>query len=515
MPTSPLPSSLSGLNPRICHLTVREQVHLEELIKRLIAADYLTMLSKSVAQKNPMISTTPHTQFDTALFWKQAYQRAEAEKTQLQEYIHRVERSRLETVDHGSPSPRKRKAETEQPVKANTQSRRREANRTSSPGPENGKHSYQAYDTDCSFVPEDVRALLRHVFQLKCLLRSHSPSTKQLCLRIGALCQAHEAFLSSLSSKSDSLTASPRGWDLPDILSAFNASYPSMLEAIDHATMREAPDSVLTIANASIVQVFQAALGQLHRLSLDEVTRQEEESLSKSKKPRSNTKAAAKNFQQIKANLESQSEALVQMLCNMLTSIDPTKDSHCELLEGLLCALLDHAASSLSLMVFADPQSPKAKGQIGVEPPRGLADVSHIHTKAALAAAEVEAPYLIAVVKKGLCFLRSNQGNMSAFMQELFAWAEPKDVSDTDLIREKIEARLQGTLLRGVFGDDDSAFDNALRREYPLEETDMGTIKAELQNLDQDRSVWFIGQMWEELGWQMLSAKQQQLPQSQ
>ncbi|RMD43630.1 hypothetical protein DV735_g1496, partial [Chaetothyriales sp. CBS 134920] len=441
--------------------------------------DYLTMLSKSVAQKPTM--PAQHAQFDTALFWKQAYQRAEAEKTQLQEYIHRAERTRLEAVDHDSPSPRKRKAETEQPVKANTQSRRREANRTSSPGPEN----------------EDIRALLRHVFQLKCLLRSHSPSPKQLCLRIAALCQAHEALLSSLNSTKDPLSSSPRGWDVPDILSAFDASYPSMLEAIDHTTMRAAPDNVLTIAYASMVQLFQATLGQLHRLSLDEVTRQEEEGLSKSQKPRPNTKAPAKNFQQIKANLEAQSEGLVQMLCNMLTSIDPTKDSHCELLEGLLCALLDHAGSSLSLIVFADPHT--SRGQMGIEPPQGLADVSHINTKAALTAAEVESPYLIAVVRKGLHFLRSNQRNMPAFMQELFAWAEPKELSSVDVIRDKIEARLQGTLLRGVFGDDDSTFDNALRREYPLEETDLDTIKAELQNLDQDKSVWFIGQLWEEL----------------
>ncbi|RMZ75679.1 hypothetical protein DV737_g5183, partial [Chaetothyriales sp. CBS 132003] len=450
--------------------------------------DYLTMLSNSVARK-PMVSTH-HTQFDAALFWKQAYQRAEAEKTQLQEYIHRVERARLETAGHDSPSPRKRKPDPDEPVKANTQSRRREVNRTSSPGPEN----------------DNIRALLRHVFQLKCLLRSHSPCIQQLCLRIGALCQSYEALLTSLNSIKDSSAANPRVLDPSDILPVFNASYPSILEAIDHATTREAPDNILTIANASIVQLFQAALGQLHRLSLDEVTRQEEEERSKSKRPKSNTKVAAKNFQQIKVTLEAQSKALVQMLGHMLISINPTKDSHCELLEGLLCALLDHAASSLSLMVFADPDA--SKGETGIEPPRGLDHVSHINTRAALTAAEVEAPYLMAVLKRALQFVRNNQGHMSRFMQEIFAWTEQKDLTGPDVLREKVEARLQGTLLRGVFGDDDSTFDNALRREHQLKDTDMATIKADLQDADQDKSTWFIGQMWQELGWQMLSAKQ-------
>ncbi|RMZ90681.1 hypothetical protein DV736_g2084, partial [Chaetothyriales sp. CBS 134916] len=450
--------------------------------------EYLTMLSNSVPQKSMM--STQHTQFDTALFWKQAYQRAEAEKTQLQEYIHRVERARLETAAHDSPSPRKRKPDTDEPVKANTQSRRREVNLISSPGPEN----------------DNIRTLLRHVFQLKCLLRSHSPSVEQLCLRIGALCQSHEALLNSLNSTKDSSTTNHHGLDPSDILSALNASYPSMLEALDHTTTSEAPDNVLTIANASIVQLFQAALGQLHRLSLDEVTRQEEEDQSKSKKPKSNTKVAAKNFQQIKVTLEAQSKALVQVLGNMLVSINPTKDSHCELLEGLLCALLDHAASSLSLMVFADPNA--SKGEMGIEPPRGLDDVSHINTKAALTAAEVEAPYLMTLLKRALQFLRNSQGHMSTFMQEIFAWTEQKDLTSADVLREKIEARLQGTLLRGVFGDDDSTFDNALRREHPLKDMDIDTVKTGLQDANQDKSTWFIGQMWEELGWQMLSTKQ-------
>ena len=292
---------------------------------------------------------------------------------------------------------------------------------------------------------------------------------------------------------------------IADLSSLFSTTYPLVLQALDHATAGEAPDNDLTVANGSIVQLFQAALGQLHRLALDEVTRMEEEDRSKVKKPKSNPSAAKTHLLDVKNNLESDIKALVKMLISMLISIDVTKDSHCELLEGLLCALLDHIGSSLSLMVFADPEA--SKGDIGLVPPCGLAHVAHIKTKAALTAAEIEGPYLIAVLKSGLRFLRDNQQHMSPFMKEIFSWTEHKDITDPDALREKIETRLRGTLLRSVFGDDDKTFNNALRREHPLEEADIQSTKEGIRDVEQDKSTWFIGQMWEQLGWEMLSGR--------
>lgn len=292
---------------------------------------------------------------------------------------------------------------------------------------------------------------------------------------------------------------------IADLSSLFTTSYPLILQALDHATTSEAPDNDLTIANGSIIQLFQAALGQLHRLALDEVTRMEEEQRSKVKKPKSNTKAVKSELLDVRSNFEPDTKALVHMLAMMLISIDATKDSHCELLEGLLCALFDHIGSSLSLMIFADPEA--SKGDIGLVPPCGLAHVAHIKTQAALSAAEIEGPYLIAVLRSGLRLLRDNQQHMSPFMKEIFSWTEQKEITDPDVLREKIETRLQGTLLRSVFGDDDKTFDNALRREHPLEEADMQATKGGVRDVEQDKSTWCIGQMWEQLGWEMLSGR--------
>ena len=342
------------------------------------------------------------------------------------------------------------------------------------------------------------------MFYLSSLLRSGKPPLNQLCLRIGSFCQTTEALLrdDASSKRSRSPESSPRD-SLRQLSERFAPGYLLVLRALDHATAQEATDNELTIANGSIVQLFQLGLGQLHKFALDEVTRRETESQAKGKKAKSNTAATKTDLNGARDEFDTRSTALVLILTTIMDSIDPKLDSHCELLEGLLCALLDHLGSSLGLVVFAD--STASKKEAGLEPPSGLMHVAHVGNKAAITAAGIEAPYLISVLKAALKFLRDHQQQMTPNMKEIISWADPNEIVDPEALRQKIEARLQGTLLRGVFGDDDTAFENALRREHPLEETDLQAIaENEEAEVKQDKSTWMIGQVWEQLGWDVL-----------
>jgi ATPase subunit of ABC transporter with duplicated ATPase domains len=84
------------------------------------------MLSTSVVQHQDPFTGRMELTFDTAKLWKQAYERSEREKAELQDYVNRFEKRRLEAAEAEKENSRKRKDRGESPAKANIQSKRRE-----------------------------------------------------------------------------------------------------------------------------------------------------------------------------------------------------------------------------------------------------------------------------------------------------------------------------------------------------------------------------------------------------
>jgi hypothetical protein len=130
------PNSISSLLPSPAHIalgliTIRLKPANLDIEGRCAAsvwsqlltlADYLAMLSASVASAQTTAEKGPA--LDTAYFWKQAYEKSEREKSQLQHEIYRLEAepSSLNSKPAGS---KKRKADSQQPIRANIQSKRR------------------------------------------------------------------------------------------------------------------------------------------------------------------------------------------------------------------------------------------------------------------------------------------------------------------------------------------------------------------------------------------------------
>nr|KAK5447204.1 hypothetical protein LTR18_002783 [Exophiala xenobiotica] len=199
---------------------------------------------------------------------------------------------------------------------------------------------------------------------------------------------------------------------------------------------------------------------------------------------------------------ESGCKIITKTLIKMILLLNLSRDAHCEVLEGILCALLDHIGSVLSLLVFSD-SSGKAEGVVGILPPTGLIDAAHEDLESAVESAKLEGPYLICILRKAMEFLQSNTNSMSERGLLLFS---PRKATGDRNLRQSIEETLQNTLLRGVFGDDDDTFHNSLRRREINVEPDLNKLMQEITP-DATSSEWFIGQLWEHLEWSILSGR--------
>jgi hypothetical protein len=280
-----------------------------------------------------------------------------------------------------------------------------------------------------------------------------------------------------------------------------------VLRGLECIRPQAADDGVEFVRGLSdVVKVFQSFLGRLHKSALDEYARRELEITSRRKGSGIRSKRNQERLDH-GTSQEGQGEAreLIQVMVRMMTALDATKSAHCQLLEGYLCAILDHSGSSLSLLLFGGSgESDKKRKEL--LPLGGLLDTPQLNVESAIGAAAMEGPYVIFILRKGIEFLLANSSHMPEKSLFNFTWhqAHGNDtIGDTDL-RRRIEETLQNTLLRGVFGDDDEAFSNSLRRNEEEEEADLAKT-LEVVKQKEDSAEWFIGELWEHLGWNILS----------
>ncbi len=296
-----------------------------------------------------------------------------------------------------------------------------------------------------------------------------------------------------------------------EVCTAFKRVYPSILGGLNCVEPHpgEGDDHYIP-ALSDVVKVFQAFLGRLHKFALDEFVRREREVMSK----RRGSGFRAEDTQEMRSQGHSPAseqdlvnvKKIIRVLVCMMTALDVSKDAHCQLLEGYLCAILDHIGSSLSLLVFADSDTLQKK-QAGLLPPNGLLDMGQVNLESATGTATIEGPYVIFILRKGVEFLLANAKSMPE--KSLLSFAVQSSAGNqggSKDLRQRIEETLQNTLLRGAFGDDDATFYDSLRRNEEEEEADLNQMVNDIKQKE-DSVERFIGELWEHLGWSILSGK--------
>ncbi len=277
--------------------------------------------------------------------------------------------------------------------------------------------------------------------------------------------------------------------------------YPSIMRGLEVIQPQNKDNGELFYPTiSSVIRLFEALLGRLHQAALDLCVREGAAPL----RERTRSRAKGKGNSPTQGQSHGSFKKLSAVLIKMITTLDPSHDAHCELLEGMLCALLDHIGLALSLLVFSDPNTP-SEPQNGILPPQGLTHTAHSDIETAIRAVTMEAPYLICILRQAMDFLHRSTPAMSARSLTLFSLPDRNSTTGKD-VRRLIEEALQRTLLRAAFGDEDQAFSAALRRGRDESEDNLGQMLAALRP-EEKSAEWFIGEVWEHLGWDILSGQ--------
>jgi hypothetical protein len=320
--------------------------------------------------------------------------------------------------------------------------------------------------------------LLRRLLILQQLNTSERPSPDDLENGISRLCQS----VSHLLEREEELVVRVR------------PIYACILTALRH-TYNASNNN----AFVHIVTVFQAILSRFYQTALDGVVRKEHDARQKSKEPNSNSRIVKGSGKEDKQRCYLRLAALTELMTLLFNSLNTSMEADNELYEALASALFDHIGSEVSLLIFADSQLDGT----GLAPVTGLVDTAHIEPTSAIASAELSAPYLVKLLKSALSAIpRSRQVAEEDIPRHKLHKTAAR--SHQQPLLSRVEERLQHTLLRGIFGDDDPSFAHAFPR---IEEKQAGPKEAGEEQEDQDQSnpAGFIGQVWELLGWDILS----------
>lgn len=174
---------------------------------------------------------------------------------------------------------------------------------------------------------------------------------------------------------------------------------------------------------------------------------------------------------------------LTDLLCSMARSLDLEKEDDQKVMEGFLFVVLGRVGRMLALFVFKDLQLP-LEACPGLQPPDGL---SSMHLEGLSPdVGKCEATYLIKLLRS--LFLDDNSPISGHSEKGVPFLRGQKD-------------RLQRTLLKAIFGEDEPLFHQGLRRPNTPPPQDNNGDEAEKSEF----SEWFTQELWNLVGWDVLS----------
>jgi len=260
----------------------------------------------------------------------------------------------------------------------------------------------------------------------------------------------------------------------------------------DTSSPEKANDPFAAVASA-MCMVVETFLGRLHQYCLDEADRRMKLAKRNTKLRGSKTRAPLQKDSG-KAELFKHNCGLVaSVLAHMLAIATTLQQKHQRLFEAIASIYLEHLGSAMSLHLFGDPDGSDDCGVLAA--PRGIEDVSHIETKDALLATQLEAPYLVSILK-GL--MRSQVSRDDTTKPNDL----PKDTRD-NRINSVVLHKLQTRLIRGIFGDDieASAGSDGMGARPP---TVNPAESCEGPSQNPGNEDWFLSQVWNLIGWDVL-----------
>ncbi|KAL9618049.1 MAG: hypothetical protein Q9160_007178 [Pyrenula sp. 1 TL-2023] len=466
-----------------------------------------------------------HKHFDGTAYWRQAFQKSESAQAQLLDKLYEMEQERdahLNSVDvHQTTSAvkgkRKRGTEPTQPRKANSQAKRRAASsQTALPSfedtPSLPNHEYVKGTHNTT-----KNTFLRQVFRLRQSLNKRKLDVNIITIHFCEICASMirllEELFQSCNAKSVQAKASAKATtrtsakansiDAAGLINVLQTAFPSLHLAI--AKMNTIPNQKTRLDTmvVAMTELFHETLNGISEL----FTFQVQDFMKADKRAtRSKPSGLQATEHQSGSGMDTCKDTIQQItnfLQHMFYTLDLEHQTSNELLEAYGCVLLDHIGQCLSLQVFAqDIEHVPNNAHPRFVQPKVLKSLENCEIEIRQQAVLQQSQCLVHLLRQFMAFITDRESLMSTKSPPLLG--VPKDpLFFHQSFADRIRSKLQNTLMQGVFGEDDLAFRDSLKipeatalRNQTSEACDSGTLL--------DKPEWFIGQLWETLGWNIL-----------
>lgn len=301
--------------------------------------------------------------------------------------------------------------------------------------------------------------------------------------------------------------------DLQHALQGIRSSYPCLLQALNKLSVNDDTGSASGVITYHIIQLFQRTLGHMHRyivLKGKEIITQG--SFSGKKIKRSKTKmpkACTSQAYQLSFEEEKTLNLFSHFLASMILSLNPVRPQENNLLEGFLCSILEHVGRALSLFVFKELYSNPDLRLNPVKLPMPCNFDKEHPTREEIAvaqrAAESEAKHLIWILERAIAFADQFERPSDETKNDMISTETTLSGGPFQGILHRARTKLQNTLLKGIFGENEPEFRNSLRMpepppySLPEEFPSRAFSSAEI-----DPAEWFTQEVWRIVGWDVL-----------
>jgi len=202
-------------------------------------------------------------------------------------------------------------------------------------------------------------ALMCHFFSLRQQIVSKRQNDHSLQVSLQKLCHVGVAFISNSDSpteqsniSSNQTHASSKAPDVYDTALVMRGSYTSILQGLDKLWANSDSTSEVGSVVYEIIGLFEAILAKINTLVVRKAKETAKKSPSRKQRQPKQSLDHQKSLPHSYCTITMPHVSLIQLATRMLTTINP---SHSHILEGCLCAFLDHLGSSLSLAVLTNP----------------------------------------------------------------------------------------------------------------------------------------------------------------
>ncbi|KAE8374057.1 hypothetical protein BDV26DRAFT_296322 [Aspergillus bertholletiae] len=441
--------------------------------------------------------------FDSVSFWKQAYEKSEAEQGNLLDRIYDLERcnealnAKLQVKNRPfeeEQSSLKRKAAAVEKVAGGATTRKRGKTQIGSlaSGP---VHALALWDelSRLDYTEKSTGPFMRHYYALQKTLQRKS-SGLDITKAAVTLCQTTANEVSKLVSEKRAAHCSSRnkgstlteGPATAEMCRGVTCALQLLLRVTKALSGTEDGTRHSNHVIYYIVHLYESTMNALGQWC---------KAKSEQKQPSKQKHAGNKKAQDRQLPSDDEvSMQIAQLLHTMASSLNPGYPGHQDLLEGFLFILLNRVGKLLCLFVFQDLKlRPGLHADSTKIPlPRGLTELDLNEKSSCLV--EMEAKCLVWLLERTLAVLHSFTASSSS--------STSRENDGSILFAARLKERLQSTLLQAVFGID-STWEKSLQRPAQTDE-ELHNVRLSPPSPDQSVSDWYTQEIWKLLGWNIL-----------